>query len=55
MSDLGQPVRLKYIPSLAFVATRARSPADSLREFGAVLQQQLCVWAISKLTKCVLK
>jgi hypothetical protein len=28
MSDLGQPVRIKYIPSLAFVATRARPPAD---------------------------
>jgi hypothetical protein len=23
MSDLGQPVRIKYIPALAFVATRA--------------------------------
>jgi hypothetical protein len=28
MSDLGQPVRIKYIPALAFVATRARPPAD---------------------------
>ncbi|KAF2848319.1 hypothetical protein T440DRAFT_360017, partial [Plenodomus tracheiphilus IPT5] len=28
MSDLGQPVRIKYIPALAFVATRARPPID---------------------------
>lgn len=28
MSDLGRPVRIKYIPSLAFVATRARPPTD---------------------------
>lgn len=28
MSDLGQPVRIKYIPTLAFVATRARPPKD---------------------------
>jgi hypothetical protein len=28
MSDLGQPVRIKYISSLAFVATHARSPTD---------------------------
>jgi hypothetical protein len=28
MSDLGQPVRIKHIPSLAFVATHARSPTD---------------------------
>ncbi|KAH3955986.1 hypothetical protein HBH51_259000 [Parastagonospora nodorum] len=28
MSDLGQPVRIKYIPALAFVATRVRPPAD---------------------------
>jgi hypothetical protein len=28
MSDLGRPVRIKYIPALAFVATRARPPAD---------------------------
>jgi hypothetical protein len=28
MSDLGQPVRIKYIPNLAFVATHARTPID---------------------------
>jgi hypothetical protein len=28
LSDLGQPVRIKYIPSLAFVATRARPQTD---------------------------
>jgi hypothetical protein len=28
MSDLGQPVRTKYIPSLAFVATYARPLRD---------------------------
>jgi hypothetical protein len=28
MSDLGQPVRIKFIPSLAFVATRQRPAAD---------------------------
>jgi hypothetical protein len=28
MADLGQPVRIKYIPSLAFVATHARPPTD---------------------------
>jgi hypothetical protein len=28
MSDLGQPVRIKYIPALAFEAIRARPPAD---------------------------
>ncbi|KAF2843877.1 hypothetical protein T440DRAFT_437090, partial [Plenodomus tracheiphilus IPT5] len=28
MSDLGQPVRIKYIPTLAFVATHARPPID---------------------------
>jgi hypothetical protein len=28
MSDLGQPVRIKYISSLAFVPTHARSPTD---------------------------
>ncbi|KAH5617491.1 hypothetical protein HBI23_255680 [Parastagonospora nodorum] len=28
MSDLSQPVRIKYIPALAFVATRVRPPAD---------------------------
>jgi hypothetical protein len=28
MADLGQPVRIKYIPSLTFVATRARPPTD---------------------------
>ncbi|KAL6174359.1 hypothetical protein ACJQWK_00490 [Exserohilum turcicum] len=28
MSDLGRPVRIKYIPSLAFVATRSRPVTD---------------------------
>ena len=28
MSDLGRPVRIKYIPSLAFVATRGRPATD---------------------------
>ncbi|KAF2844381.1 hypothetical protein T440DRAFT_494127 [Plenodomus tracheiphilus IPT5] len=28
MSDLGQPVRIKYISSLAFVATSTRTPTD---------------------------
>jgi hypothetical protein len=28
MSDLGQPVRIKYIPSIAFSVTRHRSPTN---------------------------
>ncbi|KAF2675936.1 hypothetical protein K458DRAFT_244928, partial [Lentithecium fluviatile CBS 122367] len=30
MSDLGQPVRIKFIPFLAFVATRQRPATDRL-------------------------
>jgi hypothetical protein len=30
MLDLSQPVRIKYIPALAFIATRARALADRL-------------------------
>ena len=28
MSDLGYPIRIKYIPSIAFSVTRQRSAAD---------------------------
>src|SRR5436190_12744035 len=28
MSDLGQPVRIKYIPQIAFSITRQRPPTD---------------------------
>ena len=28
MSDLGQPVRIKYIPQIAFSVTRQRPPTD---------------------------
>jgi hypothetical protein len=32
MSNLGQPVRMKYIPSIAFLATRNRSMQDRPRK-----------------------
>lgn len=41
LSDLGQPVRIKYIPSLTFVATRARPPADNPPSLRARTGQRL--------------
>jgi hypothetical protein len=34
LSDLGQPVRIMYIPSLAFVATRAASDRQTPQTSG---------------------